>query len=86
VDTVTTIGLFAALCTTISYLPQLKKCWETGSARDLSLNAFATLAIGVALWVIYGFLKADIVIILANVVSFCFLIGILCFRLRGRAN
>ena len=83
-DTVTIIGLFAAFCTTISYFPQLKKCWQTGSAGDLSLKTFATLAIGVALWVLYGFLKSDIVIILANVISFCLLIGILYFKLRER--
>jgi MtN3 and saliva related transmembrane protein len=83
-DTVTIIGLFAAFCTTISYFPQLKKCWQTGSAGDLSLKTFATLAVGVALWVLYGFLKSDIVIILANVISFCLLIGILYFKLRER--
>jgi hypothetical protein len=41
-DTVTIIGLFAAFCTTISYFPQLKKCWQTGSAGDLSLKTFAS--------------------------------------------
>ena len=83
-DTVTIIGLIAAFCTTFSYFPQLKKRWQTGSAGDLSLKTFATLAIGIALWVLYGFLKSDIVIILANVISFCLLIGILYFKLRER--
>jgi MtN3 and saliva related transmembrane protein len=82
-DTVMIIGLFAAFCTTISYVPQLKKCWQTGSAGDLSLKTLATLAIGVALWVLYGFLKSDIVIILANVISFCLLTGILYFERLG---
>jgi MtN3 and saliva related transmembrane protein len=83
-DTVTIIGLIAAFCTTFSYFPQLKKRWQTGSAGDLSLKTFATLAIGVALWVLYGFLKSDIVIILANVISFFLPIGILYFKLRER--
>ena len=30
-DFTTLIGLVAAFCTTVSYYPQLKKCWETGS-------------------------------------------------------
>jgi MtN3 and saliva related transmembrane protein len=44
----TLIGLMAALCTTASYIPQLKKCWETGSAGDLSLKMFSILAAGTA--------------------------------------
>ena len=48
------IGLFAALCTTASYFPQLEKCWETRSAGDLSLKMFVVLATGVALWRLRG--------------------------------
>jgi len=80
----TTIGLAAAFCTTVSYYPQLKKCWDTGSAGDLSLKMFLTLAVGVALWTVYGFLQSDLVIILANAISFALLMGILYFKLRER--
>ena len=78
----TVIGLLAALCTTVSYIPQLKKCWETGSAGDLSLKMFSILAAGIALWIVYGVLQGDVVIILANSVSLLFLMGILYFKLR----
>ena len=83
-DFATVIGFAAAVCTTVSYYPQLKKCWETGSAGDLSFKMFATLAVGIALWVVYGVLKADIVIIIANAVSLLLLMGILYFKLRER--
>jgi len=83
-DFTTIVGLIAAFCTTISYYPQLKKCWETGSAGDLSLTMFLTLSAGVALWIVYGFLKSDIVIILANAISLALLCGILYFKLRER--
>jgi MtN3 and saliva related transmembrane protein len=79
-----TIGFIAAFCTTVSYVPQLKKCWQTGSAGDLSLKTFAVLATGVALWVLYGVLQNDTIIILANTVSLSFLLGILYFKLRER--
>jgi MtN3 and saliva related transmembrane protein len=78
----TTIGLFAAFCTTVSYFPQLKKCWDTGSAGDLSLTMFLILALGVATWIVYGVLQRDLVIILANALSLCLLLGILYFKLR----
>jgi MtN3 and saliva related transmembrane protein len=82
-DFATLIGLAAAFCTTVSYVPQLKKCWDTGSADDLSLRMFLTLTIGVTLWAFYGVLKADYVIILANGVSLGLLISILALKLRG---
>ena len=52
------IGGAAALLTTASNVPQLKKCWETRSAGDLSLKMLLALASGVALWIAYGGLKA----------------------------
>jgi MtN3 and saliva related transmembrane protein len=78
------IGLLAAFCTTFSYIPQLKKCWDTGSAGDLSLKMFSILAAGIALWVVYGVMQSDMVIILANSVSFLLLMGILGFKLREK--
>lgn len=82
-DLITTIGAAAALCTTASYFPQLKKCWETGEAKDLSLGMFIVLSIGIALWIIYGVLKKDWIIITANSVSLACLFGILFFKLRN---
>jgi MtN3 and saliva related transmembrane protein len=79
---VTLIGLVAALCTTISYIPQLKKIWVTGETEDISLKMFLILAAGIALWVVYGVLQRDVVIILANSVSLAFLCAILFFKLR----
>ncbi len=78
----TFIGLAAAFCTTVSYVPQIKKCWETGSAGDLSLRMFLILTTGIALWVVYGVLQSDVVVMLANGVSLCFLFAILYFKLR----
>lgn len=78
----TVIGALAAFCTTVSYVPQLKKFWETGSAGDLSLRMLSILALGVALWIGYGALKGDWVIIAANGVSLALLLGILSFKLR----
>jgi MtN3 and saliva related transmembrane protein len=83
-DINTVIGSFAAVCTTVSYFPQLLKCWKTGEADDLSLKMFSILALGVALWAVYGFLQADKVIIAANLVSLALLAGILYFKLRKR--
>ena len=80
---VTLTGLAAAFCTTISYVPQLKKIWTTGDTEDISLKMFLILSLGIALWVVYGMLQGDSVIILANSVSLAFLCAILFFKLRN---
>jgi MtN3 and saliva related transmembrane protein len=77
------IGAAAAFCTTISYVPQLKKCWTTGQADDLSLRMLLLLAMGLSLWIAYGVLRSDLVIVAANAVSLTLLTCILCCKLRG---
>lgn len=76
------IGFVAAACTTASYFPQLRKCWVTKSAGDLSLKTFLVLTIGIGLWIVYGVFRSDLIIILANSLSLCALLGILYFKLR----
>jgi MtN3 and saliva related transmembrane protein len=83
-DAITAVGGMAAFCTTFSYFPQLKKCWQTGHSGDLSLRMCLVLSLGVTLWVIYGVLKADWIIIAANSISLALLTGILFFKLRER--
>ena len=78
----TLVGLVAAFCTTVSYIPQVKKCWQTGSTGDLSLKMLLILGTGIALWVAYGVMKADLVIIMANSASLLLLGNLLVFKLR----
>jgi MtN3 and saliva related transmembrane protein len=66
----TLIGAAAAFCTTVSYIPQLRKM-------------LLLLASGLGLWLLYGYLRADAVIIIANAISLTLLGGILFFKIRG---
>jgi MtN3 and saliva related transmembrane protein len=78
----TVIGLAAAVCTTAANLPQLKKAWTTGQTDDISLKMLLLLACGLGLWVVYGVLKKDVVIILANAISLALLVGLVWLKLR----
>ena len=77
----TVIGLAAAVCTTAANLPQLKKAWTTGQTDDISLKMLLVLASGLGLWVAYGVLQKDIVIILANAISLALISGLVCLKL-----
>jgi MtN3 and saliva related transmembrane protein len=80
----TTIGAAAAFCTTVSYIPQLKKTWQTGATDDLSLKMLLLLGAGLSLWMLYGFMRADTVILIANGASLTLLGCILYFKLRDQ--
>ena len=82
----TLVGFVAAFCTTVSYIPQVKKCLQTGSSGDLSLKMLLILAAGIGLWVVYGILKGDMVIIVANSVSLLLLANLLVFKVRETAT
>jgi MtN3 and saliva related transmembrane protein len=76
------IGLVAAFCTSASYVPQLGKCWTKKTAADLSLYMLLVLATGLVLWIIYGVMQGDRVIITANSAGLALLDMIISFKVR----
>ena len=78
----TLIGLIAATITTLSFIPQLIKTWKLKETKDISLLMFVTLGVGIILWIIYGFLLWDLPLILANSITFVFVLVILFFKFK----
>ena len=76
------IGLAAASCTTIAFVPQVLKTWRTRSTTDISLGMFLVLVAGILLWLVYGLLVRDVPLILANVITFGLATTILAFKFR----
>lgn len=62
------IGYFAAILTTLSFLPQAIKTIKTKDTSGISLIMYSIFTIGVLGWLIYGFIKNDIPIFIANLV------------------
>ena len=78
----TVLGLVAAALTTAANIPQVIKAWRTGQTEDLSLRMTLTLATGLATWVIYGVMKSDPVIVIANAVALLLAITLSVLKLR----
>lgn len=68
-DEVRILGLAAAVLTTGANIPQTIKVIKTRSTKSLSSYTYIMLFTGMALWVIYGVIRKDIPIILANSVA-----------------
>ena len=76
------IGSVAAVCTTISFLPQLLRVWRRKSAADISLTMFLLFSFGVACWLAYGIGLGAAPIIAANTVTLALALAILALKLR----
>jgi MtN3 and saliva related transmembrane protein len=82
----TTVGLIAGTLTSIAAIPQVLKTLRTRHARDISIWQPLLLAIGIALWLIYGMLIGDTPLILANIVPLICNILLTILKLRYRSD
>lgn len=62
----TVLGLFAGALTTLSFLPQVVRTMRTRSARDLSWTWIVMMTAGITAWCVYGTLRTDVPVIIAN--------------------
>ena len=63
-------GYFAAILTTLAFLPQLIKTLKTKKAEDVSLITLIMFICGVGSWIIYGYKISSFPIVIANVITF----------------
>ena len=75
-------GFLAALLTTIAFLPQLYKTWQTKTADDVSLIMLILFISGLICWIIYGFRINSIPILVANIITFIFNFSILMLKIN----
>jgi MtN3 and saliva related transmembrane protein len=81
-DIVGIMGFIAGLLTTVAFLPQVIKVYKTKSAKDISLPMYVIFTIGIAMWIIYGFLLDSMDILIFNVITFILAITILVYKIR----
>lgn len=77
------IGYVAAFLTTISFLPQAIKTIRTRDTSGISLAMYSMFVFGVVLWFVYGFLKGDKIIMMANIVTFVLAGMVLCLKIKA---
>ncbi|MBU4348407.1 SemiSWEET transporter [Patescibacteria group bacterium] len=81
-DIIIIIGLVAATCTTISFIPQAIRIIKTKQAKDLSLGMYSILTTGIFLWLVYGIFIKNLPIIIANAISLLFVSAILILIIK----
>lgn len=76
------IGFGAAIGTTAAWFPQVAQTWRTRSARDFSWGYLALFIMGVFLWTLYGVMRRDTVVIIANGVTLLLVISVGVVKIR----
>ncbi|MBL7743938.1 MAG: SemiSWEET transporter [Chitinophagaceae bacterium] len=76
------LGYSAGAVTTLTFLPQVIKTWKERSAKDVSLWMFIIAATNEVMWIGYGMLKNDWVIILTNAVVLAMSLTMIYLKLR----
>jgi MtN3 and saliva related transmembrane protein len=76
------LGYSAGAITSLTFLPQVIKTWKIKSAKDISLLMFIIAAINEVMWIIYGVLLDNWVIILTNIIVLSMALTMIYFKLR----
>ena len=76
------IGTVAGILVLSSFIPQLVKAYKTKKMSDVSIHLMILIASGLFLWVIYGLIRSDPVIIGTNATGFALNITLLVMKLR----
>lgn len=76
------LGLVAGTITSITFLPQVVKIWQTKSAKDLSIMMLLLLMLGVVLWLVYGLVVMSAAIIYTNSMVLGMSLIMLYFKLK----
>jgi len=72
-----TFVIFAGLLMALGYLPQIIKIFRRKSVADISPFTFFILALGMSVWLFYGFYLSDRPLVVTNIVGLVLVIVIL---------
>ena len=81
------IGFLAGALTTVAFIPQALKMYNSKSGKDVSARMLLIFSTGVILWMIYGILIESVPVIVANVVTLMLSATIIALKVRySRSN
>ncbi len=83
-NTISVIGMAAAACTTISFVPQVIHILKSKDTAGISITMYSIFTFGVLLWVIYGFAIGDMPVLAANLATLILTLCVLTLTLTRR--
>jgi MtN3 and saliva related transmembrane protein len=77
---ISVVGFLAGALTTAANFPQVWKTYRDKSAEGLSFRMLLILSVGLALWMIYGFLTDSLPLILANAIGTVLIVSLIVMK------
>lgn len=74
------IGYFGSFLTSITFIPQVYKSWQSKSVGDLSTWMISIVVTSTIVWLIYGFAIKSGPVIVANMVVLVLTLVLLYFK------
>jgi MtN3 and saliva related transmembrane protein len=65
-DWIEVIGLVASALSSLTFMPQVYRAWKTKSVDDLSLAMMFFVFSSTILWLVYGFGRGSLPVIICN--------------------
>jgi len=84
VNWISVVGYGAALCSTVSFVPQAWRVVKTRDVSALSTPTYTITCCGFALWLVYGIAKSEWPLILTNGICLLLASFILAMKLMPR--
>ena len=78
------VGYAAAVLTTVSFVPQAWSTFRTRNVSGISLWMYSLFTLGVTTWLVYGAMRQDWPVIVANGVTLALAAAVLGMKLRYR--
>jgi MtN3 and saliva related transmembrane protein len=75
------IGYFGSFLTSITFIPQVYKSWQSKSVGDLSIAMVSIVILSTIVWLVYGFRIKSKPVIVANFIVFILSLVLLYFKL-----
>ncbi|NJN41526.1 MAG: hypothetical protein HC811_04075 [Flammeovirgaceae bacterium] len=85
-NTIELVGHFGALLSSITFIPQVYRTWQTRSAGDLSLLMLFIVFTSTIVWLVYGFALTLWPVIVANSIIFLLSALLIIFKFRYGRN
>lgn len=80
-DLINIVGTLGGIVSSVTFLPQVIKIWQTKSAKDLSMGTLLFLVLNVSLWLLYGVLTKLYPIIITNSIVLSMVLCMVFFKL-----
>lgn len=85
-DWIEVTGLIGSALSSITFIPQVLQAWKTKSVGDLNLSMMVIVTLSTMVWLVYGFGRGALPVIICNAIIFILSLVLLYFKFTFPKN